>query len=102
MVKNRKLPGFAPGPRSPDILGRGWPGPVLRLTQAESTQDIGKNMAQEGSPEWTLILAERQTRGRGRMERQWTSPKGGLYFSVIMRPRVSPKQLGELSLLAAE
>src|SRR5208282_2185345 len=79
-----------------------WSGPILHLTETESTQDLGKGMAQDGSPEWTLILAERQTQGRGRIGRRWTSPKGGLYFSLILRPHVSPKRLGELSLGAAE
>jgi BirA family biotin operon repressor/biotin-[acetyl-CoA-carboxylase] ligase len=80
----------------------GWPGPVLRLTETESTQDLAKAMAQAGSPEWTLILAECQTKGRGRMARRWASPKGGLYFSLILRPQLSPRRLGELSLLTAK
>ena len=79
-----------------------WPGSILHLTTTESTQDLAKEMAQQGSPEWTLVLTESQTQGRGRMGRRWASPKGGLYFSLILRPQISPRRLGDLSLSAAQ
>ena len=75
-----------------------WPGPLLRLKSIDSTQDLAKRLAEGGAADGTLIVAERQTKGRGRMARRWTSSKGGLYLSAIFRPRVSPRRLGELSL----
>jgi len=51
-----------------------------------STSDRLKELARAGAPEWTAVLAERQTSGRGRGERAWLSPPGGLYLSVLLRP----------------
>jgi BirA family biotin operon repressor/biotin-[acetyl-CoA-carboxylase] ligase len=52
-----------------------------------STSDRLKALARGGAPEWTVVLADRQTGGRGREGRSWTSPPGGLYLSVLLRPR---------------
>jgi BirA family biotin operon repressor/biotin-[acetyl-CoA-carboxylase] ligase len=52
-----------------------------------STSDRLKELARSGAPEWTAVLAERQTGGRGREGRTWQSPRGGLYLSVLLRPR---------------
>lgn len=52
-----------------------------------STNDRLKDLARRGAAEWTIVLAERQTRGRGREGRAWVSPAGGLYLSVLLRPR---------------
>ena len=78
-----------------------WESPVLHLTSSESTQDLARKMAEEGSPEWTLIIADRQTHGRGRLGRKWGSTQGGLYLSLILRPEVPPTALAHLSLTAA-
>jgi BirA family biotin operon repressor/biotin-[acetyl-CoA-carboxylase] ligase len=51
-----------------------------------STSDRLKSLARAGAPEWTAVLAERQTGGRGREGRAWASPAGGLYLSVLLRP----------------
>jgi BirA family biotin operon repressor/biotin-[acetyl-CoA-carboxylase] ligase len=51
-----------------------------------STSDRLKELARSGAPEWTAVLAERQTGGRGREGRTWESPPGGLYLSVLLRP----------------
>lgn len=52
-----------------------------------STNDCIKRLAAKNAPEWTVILAKRQTKGRGRRERRWASQKGGLYFSVLLYPK---------------
>jgi len=49
--------------------------------------DLAKTYAAQGYPEWTVILALEQTGGRGRYGRSWFSPRGGLWFSVILRPK---------------
>ncbi len=45
-------------------------------------------MATEGAPEGTVIVAKSQTAGKGRFDRCWVSPEGGLYMSLILRPRM--------------
>ena len=67
-----------------------------------STNDTARRLAESDSPEGTLIIAEKQTRGRGRMGRSWHSPQNkGLYFSLILRPRVTVEKMPALSLVAA-
>lgn len=70
---------------------------IRRFKTLPSTQALARKLAEEGAPAWTVVLAERQTRGRGRMERRWSSGPGGLYFSVVLRPRIAPERLAELS-----
>lgn len=66
-----------------------------------STQDVAIRLAQAGAPEGTLVVAGRQTRGRGRVGRTWFSPAGGgLYASVVLRPPAPPSQWPALSVLA--
>jgi BirA family biotin operon repressor/biotin-[acetyl-CoA-carboxylase] ligase len=67
-----------------------------------STQTIAHQLAREGAPEGTLIVAERQTEGRGRMGRSWHSPKGkGLWMSLLLRPRIPVQFTSQLTLLTA-
>ncbi len=63
-----------------------------------STQDFAKNL-REANP-WTVILAKEQTQGRGRKGNEWYSPKGGLYFSVIL-PKTKIENLEILTYLSA-
>ncbi len=58
-----------------------------------STSDRLKQLAREGAPEWTAVLAESQTGGRGREGRAWQSPPGGLYLSLLLRPGNAPAAL---------
>lgn len=53
-----------------------------------STNDDARELARGGAPEGTVVLAARQTGGRGRLGRSWTSPPGGVYASIVLRPRV--------------
>lgn len=75
---------------------------LLHLRSAPSTQSIARKLAEGGAEEWTLVWADRQTRGRGRMDARWFSPKGGLYFSLILRPALAPARLAGLSRLFAK
>jgi len=66
-----------------------------------STQDVAKDRAFHGEPEGTVVIAERQTSGRGRLGRRWISSPGGLWFSIILRPALSPRSIPSLPLVAA-
>src|SRR5438876_11616465 len=59
---------------------------VREYGEVSSTQEVAERLASGGAREGTVILAERQNSGRGRMERRWLSPKGGLYLSIVLRP----------------
>jgi BirA family transcriptional regulator, biotin operon repressor / biotin---[acetyl-CoA-carboxylase] ligase len=73
----------------------------LYYKETTSTQEEAKRRALQGAPEGTVVLADRQTAGRGRLGRRWESPVGGLWFSLILRPRISPGRVAALSLVAA-
>src|SRR5438067_12880473 len=75
---------------------------ILRFDSLRSTNDLARELAEQGAPEGTAILAREQTRGRGRQGRAWASPMGeGLYLSVILRPMLAPSQAAILTLAAA-
>ena len=75
---------------------------IYHLRQTSSTQTWARRLAEDGEPAWTLIRADRQSRGRGRMDRRWSSGPGGLYFSLILRPKMEPSELPGLSLALGE
>jgi BirA family biotin operon repressor/biotin-[acetyl-CoA-carboxylase] ligase len=60
--------------------------PIVRLGETESTNDVARHLARVGVREGAVVVAERQTRGRGRLGRPWMSPPGGLWCSVLLRP----------------
>lgn len=67
----------------------------------DSTNNKAKSLALEGAEEGTLIIADEQTAGRGRLGRTWQSERGkNLTFSLIVRPTLPPDRLGLLSLTA--
>jgi BirA family biotin operon repressor/biotin-[acetyl-CoA-carboxylase] ligase len=68
--------------------------------EATSTNDWGKELARLGVEEGTVVVAETQTSGHGRLGRQWVSPKGGLWFSVVLRPELSPSEAVGLVFMA--
>lgn len=84
-----------PGVRS---LGRD----IRVFTETTSTNDIVEKLARDGVSEGIVVFAESQTKGRGRMGRQWLSPPGkGLWFSVLLRPQLSPTSATQLTVLSA-
>lgn len=72
---------------------------IVHLAEAASTMDEARELAQNGEPEGTVVWADRQSGGRGRDGRAWASPEGGLWFSVILRPRVPPASWSLLPLM---
>ncbi|ASJ12740.1 biotin--[acetyl-CoA-carboxylase] ligase [Thermococcus thioreducens] len=64
---------------------------VITLDEVDSTNEYAKSIVRE-VPEGTVVVAKRQTAGRGRKGRSWTSPEGGLWLSVILKPpKVDPR-----------
>lgn len=75
---------------------------MIYLECTESTNKFAKKIAAEGAPEGTVIVAEEQTGGKGRLERDFFSPKSkGILFSLILRPNCLPKDAPKFTLLAA-
>jgi BirA family biotin operon repressor/biotin-[acetyl-CoA-carboxylase] ligase len=67
-----------------------------------STMDIATQLALKNAVEGTLVITESQTKGRGRLGREWFSPKyKGIYLSLILRPKVLPTQAPVFTLLSA-
>ncbi len=81
-------------------LGSSLRAPLHVFEEVGSTMDVAHDFAAQGAPEGTLILAERQTKGRGRLGRAWASPPGGLYASIIVRPTRPPADIPQLALVA--
>ncbi len=62
-----------------------------------STQDRALALARAGAEEGTRVVARSQSRGRGRSDHRWSSPRGGLYLSVVLRPAGPPLPLFPLA-----
>ena len=81
-----------------DFIGRR----VEAYRSIQSTNLIAHRLAMSNAPEGTLVIAESQTRGRGRMGRSWHSPSGvGLYCSLILNPKIPPTMAPGISLMTA-
>ena len=75
---------------------------LLALECAESTNAVAAEAARKGEAEGLVVVAERQTAGRGRRGRSFFSPGGtGLYMSILLRPRFSPERAVLLTAAAA-
>ncbi len=74
---------------------------ILYFSEVASTNDLAKEMAATGAKEGTVIIAETQTNGKGRLGREWASPKGGIWFSTILRPKLMPNDIPKLTLMTS-
>ena len=75
---------------------------VICFESVSSTNDVAKQLAEQGAPEGTLVFTEEQTAGRGRQKRKWIAPAGSsLLVSFILRPSLTPEQLPLLLMASA-
>lgn len=82
--------------------GASWEGELYVLDTIDSTNSYAKELAARGVPHGTVVVANAQTGGRGRMGRSFLSPGGmGVYLSMILRPRQSPEELMHLTCCTA-
>jgi len=75
---------------------------IFHFSDTDSTNIRAEHLANEGTPEGAVVVAECQMRGKGRRGRIWFSPPGeGIYASVILRPQISPNEAPKLTLMAS-
>jgi len=75
---------------------------VVELDEVASTQDIAKNLAESYDEDCVLVQAKTQTNGHGRYEREWASRAGGLYISLLLRPKKQVSSTAGLSVKTGE
>lgn len=70
-------------------------------SEIDSTNNWAKDLARMGASEGTLVVADKQTKGKGRLGRYWESPAGtGIWMSLILRPNILPQFASQLTLIA--
>ena len=90
---------LGPAELEPHLAGR-WRD-VRWLAETDSTQRVARELARAGAPEGTVVIAEAQTAGRGRLGRTWHSPRGvNLYCSIVLRPALPPAAVPQVALVA--
>jgi len=74
---------------------------IIRLQVIDSTNTVALAAGEKGAAAGTVVVAESQTGGRGRLKRSWLSPPGmGLYFSLLLRPHLAAEDLAKITLAA--
>lgn len=74
---------------------------LVALDSVTSTNDEARRLAGEGAEDGTLVWAREQTAGRGRLGRDWRSPPGNLYLSLVLRPERPVAEAAQLGFVAA-
>lgn len=97
-IPDALIPGEIKWKLDTKILGK----EVISYKKVDSTNDVAYMLAEKGMKEGAAILAEEQVLGKGRHGRNWVSPpRGGIYMSCILRPRIAPNEIPRITLLAA-
>lgn len=69
--------------------------------EVDSTMNLARQLAGGGCPHLTVVVADRQSAGRGRLQRSWQSTEGGLYFSMVLRPELPVREAPLVNLAVA-
>jgi len=77
------------------------PVPMRVVEVAESTNDLARDVAKQGAPHGTPIVALQQTAGRGRLGREWDGFDGNLFLSLVLRPQLQPSEVPWVTLATA-
>jgi BirA family biotin operon repressor/biotin-[acetyl-CoA-carboxylase] ligase len=93
---------LVPGLLNPRLRGTIFQNNIYHFFKAGSTSDIALELGHHGAPHGTVVIAEEQTAGRGRLRgRAWHSEKAsGIYVSVLVRPAMPPAEAAMLTLVA--
>lgn len=90
-----------------DLLAMLGPGMLIgrdirAFQETTSTNDVADKLGRDGVKEGVVVFAESQTKGRGRLGRSWVSSQGkGLWFSVLLRPALSPQAATQITVASA-
>ena len=96
-----------PGPLDIAQITQGLGGNRLGTTihyfpEIDSTNSYARERAESGASEGEVVVAESQSQGRGRLGRRWESPPfANLYVSILLRPKLSPAHVAQITLMAA-
>lgn len=84
------------------LLETEYVGREIHYFQAlSSTNTVAKEQAKKGAKEGTVIVAETQAQGHGRLNRPWISPKDGLWLSIILTPKIAVEEAQKITLIAS-
>lgn len=72
---------------------------IYYFKEVDSTNDVAKELAAEDAKEGTVVIAETQRRGKGRLGKRWISPPGGVWMSLILKPKILPVHAPRLTLV---
>jgi BirA family biotin operon repressor/biotin-[acetyl-CoA-carboxylase] ligase len=74
---------------------------IMHYNTIDSTNTMAKKLASNGAADGTIIISEVQESGSGRFKRAWTSPRGGLWFSMVLRPNIVPGECTKVTQITA-
>lgn len=74
---------------------------IVHFDILNSTNIKAKELAKNGEKDGTIIIAEEQSSGNGRFQRVWNSPKGGIWFSLLLKPSIPPSEAPKITQIAA-
>lgn len=83
------------------LAGKLFGHPIYFFSETGSTNDEALALGTAGLPEGTVVLADKQSRGKGRFQRVWNSPAGtNIYTSIILRPEISSSEASQIPIMA--
>ena len=74
---------------------------VYYFEEIDSTQNFALQIAQNKKENGTIVIGQKQTNGKGRLNRKWVSSKGGIWFSIILHPKFTIEESVLLPIVAA-